>query len=112
MRRVGTGNLYRAAGVSNDVTTYGDIFDGGPWCPPVLVARCEQDRIADLRLQPAVLHQVALDEDPPGIFQLEQVLDLPPLAAPGKRLCHVVPPERHVFSHEALDRRVGAAQQE
>src|SRR5688572_23187776 len=111
MRRVGTSDLYRTAGVSNDVAAYGDVFNGGPRCSPVLVARCEQDRIADLRLQPAVLQQIALDKDPPGAFQFEKVLDLPPLVAPGKRLCDVVPPERHVLSNQPLDRRVRPAQQ-
>src|SRR5439155_21142545 len=48
-----------------------------PRCAAVLVPQREDDREARLRVSPVVLEEIALDEYPAGILELEQVLDCP-----------------------------------
>ena len=77
----------------------------------VRVAWGQHDGKARLSLFPVILHDVVLDQDVAGVLQLEDVLDLPPRAAPLHRPSHVVVADQHVAGHQVRDGRIGAPEQ-
>ena len=66
----------RSAGVADEVVAEGDVHGSRPRSGPILVGGLEHDGVPRLRVAPVVLHHVALDQDPPGALQLEEVLHL------------------------------------
>jgi hypothetical protein len=72
-----------ARSVTDDVIENSDVFDNGPWGPPVLGADGKSERVARLGGDPTVLEDVSLDSHATGIFELQQVLDDPSLARIG-----------------------------
>src|SRR5213594_2313088 len=95
----------------------GHVLDDRPRRAPVLIAHGQDDREADLRLDPAVLEEIAFDAHAAGVLQLEEVLDGPRGARvrgrvrlPGQGLGHVVAEDLDVRGHEIADRRIDAAE--
>ena len=87
--------------VANGIHREPDVLDLAPGTSPVLISDGQQNRVPRLRCLPVAFHDVALDDDVAGVFQLEQVLHLPPTVA-------VVPLERfreRVRPHHDVRRR-------
>jgi len=70
-------------------------------------------------IDPAVLKNIAVDQHPLGVFQLEKVLDRPVDAGvarvarvPRQRLAQPVPPDLDVGRDKVRDRRVGPAEED
>ena len=65
-------------GMADDIVGEGDVGDNGPRGGPGLVAHGEQDSGAMLiGADPVVLKDVAVQQDPLGVFEFEEVLDGP-----------------------------------
>src|SRR2546421_7956978 len=79
-----------AGGVADDVVAEGDVFGHLPGAAGAVLIELEQDSDAGLGGAPVVLEDIPFDQDAPALFELEQVLDLGPLTAPGERLNQVV----------------------
>src|SRR5262245_30442458 len=107
------------ADATDDVIREGHVLDDRPGGRPVLVANGEEDRIPGLPHRPAVLEDVAVNQDALRVLQLEEVLDAPGSARvariadpPREGLEAVVATELDVRRHEIGDARVGAAEDE
>ena len=101
--RIAPDDRQRGAGVANEVVAEGDVGGPRPRGSAVLVGGLEQHGVARLRVPPVVLEHVALDQDPPGALELEQVLDRPVRARvarvadpPAQGLVEVVAPDLDV----------------
>src|SRR5207245_9959998 len=66
-----------APGVPEDVLPERHVLDRAPRCSTVLVPAAEEDGEPILVVLPVVLEEIALREYPPGVLQLEDVLDRP-----------------------------------
>ena len=113
---VGAAHVDAAPSPTHDVQAKGDILNRRPRRRPVLVADGKQDTEPALCFPPAVLEDVPLDQDPPGVLELEEVLDLPGDARipgiyhpPGQGLGEVVLANLDVGRHEVRNGGVRSA---
>jgi hypothetical protein len=75
--------------VPDDIVREDHVLHDRPGGGPVLIPNRKQNREPVLGLGPVVLEDVALDDHPPGVLQLEEVLDGP------LRALEVPAPARH-----------------
>ena len=105
------------SGVADDVADERHVLDRGPGSAAVLVADRQLHREAGLVGEPDVLQNIALHQHPPGVFQLEEVLDAPLRAGiarialpPRERFEEVVVSDVDVGGHQVADRGIGATE--
>jgi hypothetical protein len=105
-------------GAAQDVVGDGHVLHRRPWRRAVLVARAELDHEAALRLLPAALEQIAVDDHPARVLELEQVLHRPSRArevlsitmVPGERLGEVIAANLDVGGREVGQARIAASE--
>ena len=104
------------AHVPDHVAAERHVFDHRPWRAPVLITDRKQDREAVLCVGPVVFEDVALDEHPARILELEQVLHRPRHALvarvvflPSQRFREVVADNLDVGGNQVGDQWIGAA---
>ena len=109
----------RCWGMPHDVAGKRHILHYGPRRGAFLVTGCKEDRETILRSHPVVLEDVPIEQNPLGVFELEEIFHGPvnaPVARvielPRERLGKVVPTDLDVRGHEIRDRRVPAAEHE
>src|SRR5262249_37557721 len=107
---IGAENLDAGSRVTQDVARERHLLDLTPGTAAALIAHREEHRETRLRGFPVVLERVAVDHDPPGVLQFEEVLDLPARSAPGRRLRDQVAPDGDIRRDQTRDGRVGATE--
>ena len=105
-------NLEPAGGVPHDVPLEHHVIHLAPRAVAVLVAHGKEDGEAGLARLPRVFDRVPFDRHAPRVFQFQQVLDRPLLAAPLGRLGEMVVGDGDVGGNEIRHARIGPAEQQ
>src|SRR4029453_10917012 len=108
-----------APGVTEDVLPERHVLDRAPRCSTLLVPDGEEDGEPILVVPPVVLEEIALDEHPASIFQLEEILDRPRPPGisrmpdlPGQRLEEMVAADLDIGGDEIRNRWIGSPEHE
>src|SRR5262245_32251702 len=84
-----------------------------PGGPPILIYRLEQDCVARLSIDPVVIEDISLYQDPLCVLDFKPIFDRPSgsglLGPPLQGFAAVVSDEPDIRRDQSLDSRVGAS---
>src|SRR5580765_1638212 len=96
--------------MSDDIVRHLYLLHNSPRCAAVLIPRRQYDGVSSLPGRPVVLDNVAVDDDPPGTFELDQIFHGPRLTAPRWLLRDLVVADDDVGRYEVRHRWIAAAE--